>query len=161
MPRACLVCQHPKRAELEEALVSGVPHTELARQFGVSRWSVDRHRDAHLPHIPPEFVTEQAEAVRKAMSLGVKLAWIERQAILVFRKALKAGKFRDAIAALRLLSDQLPYEAKLAGEMPPDSPDLGAAVFVLLERIAESRPEIRPILAEGLCPARARHSRRG
>lgn len=47
MPR-CSICIHPNRAEIDKALIAGMPHRRIAVQFGASATSLRRHRDAHL-----------------------------------------------------------------------------------------------------------------
>lgn len=43
MTTRCRVCTHPRRAEIEGALRSGVSTRQVAVRFGVSRSSLDRH----------------------------------------------------------------------------------------------------------------------
>lgn len=43
MPRACSVCTHPKRGEIDGALTRGVPYRGVASQYGAGRSSVERH----------------------------------------------------------------------------------------------------------------------
>lgn len=49
MPRKCSVCVHPERAEIEAAIVGQIAYRDIARQWGVSKDAVGRHRKAHLP----------------------------------------------------------------------------------------------------------------
>jgi len=44
----CHVCSHPERGRLEMLAVSGVAHVHLAKQFSLSRHSIDRHLIRHL-----------------------------------------------------------------------------------------------------------------
>src|SRR4051812_3064907 len=46
----CTVCSHPKRAEIDRALVEGEPDTKVSASFRkLSDDAVRRHREAHLP----------------------------------------------------------------------------------------------------------------
>src|SRR5438132_13901144 len=50
MPRICTVCAHLKRAEIDERLALQVVNVaQVARDYGLDRKSVARHRDQHLP----------------------------------------------------------------------------------------------------------------
>jgi hypothetical protein len=48
MPRTCTICRHPKRAEINQALVAGVAFRIIAKHFETSWQAVRRHKD-HLP----------------------------------------------------------------------------------------------------------------
>jgi hypothetical protein len=48
MPRACTVCTHPKRAEIEGGIVAGESARALGTLWHVSRMAIARHADAHL-----------------------------------------------------------------------------------------------------------------
>jgi len=48
MPRACTICSHEQRPEIEEALVTGYGSLQmLAKRYGVSRGALSRHK-AHI-----------------------------------------------------------------------------------------------------------------
>lgn len=49
MPRVCTICTHPSRADIDRALVADDSLRDIARQFGVSRSALERHKAAHLP----------------------------------------------------------------------------------------------------------------
>ena len=47
--RQCQVCAHPKRVEVELALVRGVPVRAIAQKIGVNFHAVYRHKRKHMP----------------------------------------------------------------------------------------------------------------
>lgn len=49
MGMVCKVCRHPKRAEIENARVSGATQQEIVGRFGVTKGGVDRHFAKCLP----------------------------------------------------------------------------------------------------------------
>ena len=49
MPRPCQVCRHDERARIELALAQGIAQKHVAGRFGVSMYSVHRHRKTHMP----------------------------------------------------------------------------------------------------------------
>lgn len=46
--RPCTICNHARRAEIEEALGRGLPFRKVAERFGVSTTSAHRHKRDHL-----------------------------------------------------------------------------------------------------------------
>ena len=45
----CTICNHPRRLEIDTALVAGESYRAIARQYGVSREAVGRHkRNGHI-----------------------------------------------------------------------------------------------------------------
>ena len=49
MPRPCAVCDHPERDSIDAAIVAGQSIRGIARRYGVSKDSVSRHAQNHLP----------------------------------------------------------------------------------------------------------------
>jgi hypothetical protein len=54
MPRRCTVCDHPRRHNIDEALVTGAPYQSVAKRFSLSGSAVYRPKTAHLPAHPPK-----------------------------------------------------------------------------------------------------------
>ena len=48
MPRPCTICSHPKRDEINRALLERLPYRTVAKHFEASPAAVFRHRQ-HLP----------------------------------------------------------------------------------------------------------------
>jgi hypothetical protein len=44
MPRTCTVCTHPKRLQIERAMVAGTSLRNIAGRFGPSKTAITRHR---------------------------------------------------------------------------------------------------------------------
>lgn len=49
MAQPCSICTHPRRQEIDTAIVSHQSNRAIARQFDVSKDAVARHRKDHLP----------------------------------------------------------------------------------------------------------------
>ncbi len=49
MPRACTVCTHPKRDEIDRAIVAGEPNRRIASHHDVTERAVRNHKAGHLP----------------------------------------------------------------------------------------------------------------
>lgn len=71
----CLTCQHPKRAEIDARLArraeSGESISEIARSFGLSRDTVDRHGKIHLPGPLAVVAARHAELADETRELDV------------------------------------------------------------------------------------------
>jgi hypothetical protein len=48
MARQCSICHHPKRSEIDRALIGGDPQMEIAREYGVSQAALSRHLHRYL-----------------------------------------------------------------------------------------------------------------
>jgi DNA-binding transcriptional ArsR family regulator len=60
----CTICQHPKREEIEDALVRRVPMRRIARRYGVSKSAVGRHIRSHVAEKLLEMMRQRVEAQR-------------------------------------------------------------------------------------------------
>ena len=61
MYRPCAVCAHARRFEIDWRLARPVVNvTQIAEEFGVSRYSVQSHRERHLTACLPTFQSWQA-----------------------------------------------------------------------------------------------------
>ena len=49
MAQLCSICIHPRRQEIDTAIVTRQSNRSIARQFDVSKDAVARHRKDHLP----------------------------------------------------------------------------------------------------------------
>lgn len=67
MPRRCHTCAHPDRAAIDRALAAREPLGPLAARYGLSRSSLARHAEAHIP----EAVARAVVAVGNAAALDI------------------------------------------------------------------------------------------
>ena len=51
MPRKCSICLHPKRAEIERAMIDSEAYRSIALRFSASESAVYRHLKDHLPGV--------------------------------------------------------------------------------------------------------------
>lgn len=55
MGRTCKVCDHPKVGEINRHIImSDITQAEIAKRYGVSEWSISRHKTNHLGPILEE-----------------------------------------------------------------------------------------------------------
>jgi Family of unknown function (DUF5681) len=64
MPRACSICNHEQREEIEKAIVAGMSYRNVAERFGTSATAVFRHKShedsapenrGDISHVPENF----------------------------------------------------------------------------------------------------------
>lgn len=59
MPRTCSVCAHPKRADIDKALVANEPLRNVAKRYGTSATALHRHKRDHLAELLAQAVEVQ------------------------------------------------------------------------------------------------------
>ncbi len=115
MPRSCTVCVHPRREEIDRALVAGASNRSVASLYDVSEAAVRRHKANHLPArmVMAEKATEAAEADNLLDQAGD----LQRRALAILDRAEEAGELRTALSAIREARGNLELLAKLLGEL--------------------------------------------
>lgn len=155
MPRRCTICTHPRREEIDRALVEGEAFRNIAQHFGVSPYSLHRHRT----HI--QDAIQQASAAR-AVEVGVsvldRIRELNREARSLLEEARSKGRYAAAVQAIGAATRLLELEAKLLGELDERpsvqvalvaSPEWARLRAVVLEALAPY-PEARAALVERL-----------
>ena len=115
MPRSCTVCEHPKRVEVDRALVGGASNRSVASLRDVSEAAVRRHKGNHLP--AKLVMAEKAVEMAEANSLLDQLGDLQRRVLAILDKAEEAGELRTALSAIREARGNLELLAKLLGEL--------------------------------------------
>lgn len=102
MPRRCLVCDHPEKEAIDQALLLGkLPITAIAATYQLPRKSIARHRDKHLPETLA--LAEQANRVAQADDLLGQVQGLRLEAHAIKDSALKDGEYRTALYGIREL----------------------------------------------------------
>ena len=142
MPRKCSICSHPDVEGINEALVVGETLRDIAGRFGISKSSLARHKDAHLPaHLAK---AQDAEEAAQADDLLSQIEDLRGQAQVIKDKAEKAGDLRTALQGIRELVRIVELLAKLRGEL-----DERPQINVLL---SPQWVEVRAVLLQALSP---------
>jgi len=121
----CRICSHPERGRIELLGVSGASHVVLARQFKVSRYSVDRHLARHVSQerraqlvAGPLKLHELAEKAAEAgLSLLDYLQLVRGSLTHLFLAAGEAGDRNGAASLAGRLVQVLRLQAELTGEI--------------------------------------------
>ncbi len=115
MPRTCTICRHSKRDEIDVALVERRPFRSIADQFGVSKTSLIRHHDDHLPAALVE--AKAAADVAHADTILAQVQNLRDRAIKILDLVEMDKDWRVAIAAIREARGCVELLGKLAGEL--------------------------------------------
>ena len=116
MPRTCSVCADSRRAEVDQALVSGVAVDELSRRYPpLSATSIRRHRAEHLPATLAK--AHEAGEVARAGDLLGQVRQLRGKAISILLQAERAGDLRTALMGVREARACVELLAEMEGEL--------------------------------------------
>jgi hypothetical protein len=115
MPRSCTLCEHPRREEMDKALVKDSSNLSISSLFGVSESAVRRHKANHLP--AKLVMAQAAEEVARADDLLSQVKNLQDRALAILDAAEEAGELRTALGAIREARGNLELLAKLLGEL--------------------------------------------
>lgn len=173
MGRPCVTCTHPKRYEIEKALVEGVPYRKLTKKYGPSSASLSRHRNDHLPaHLAKAHEAEKTKRVtkledhqaalaeqdtRQALDVVQQLRAINSACLEVLQKSRSDGKDSMSLKAVDRIHRQIELQAKLLGELQEQGPQVNVLVApewhhirVNVLQALNPYPEARQAVAEVL-----------
>ncbi len=115
MPRSCTVCEHPKREEIDRALVGETSNLSVSSLFGVSESAVRRHKANHLP--ARLVMAEKAAEVAQADALLEEVRELQARTLAILEAAEETKQHRTALSAIREARSNLELLAKLLGEL--------------------------------------------
>jgi hypothetical protein len=111
--RACSVCSRSDRDEIEHAAVSGGSLRDIAGRYGLSKSSLSRHLEAHLP--ATTIVRAQEADQDRAAGLRERLEDLYTRAEAILKDAEATGRHNVSLASIRELRGILEFASKLAG----------------------------------------------
>ena len=111
MPPTCTVCAHERRQEIERALLGSEPLRSIAGRFRVTRQSLARHRDNHMPAALVK--AREAEEIADADNLLAQVQRLHERTLAILHTAEQRGEKRVALAAIREARANLELVAKL------------------------------------------------
>ena len=98
MPRTCLACASPERAEIEKALVAGEPLRNIAKRVSISPAGLLRHKN-HVAQVIAKAGERHEE--RLGDNLLDEMRRVQRKAWELLAKTESQGDHRASIVALR------------------------------------------------------------
>lgn len=115
MPRTCTVCNHPKRSEIDEALLCSDSLRNIAERFGTSITALHRHKAEHLPAhlVKAKAATEVLDADRLVQHLEL----LRQETLDVLAAAKKSKEWGTMLKAVARAEMQLRLAAELLGAL--------------------------------------------
>ncbi len=116
MPRVCTLCSHPKRNEIDKALLNDEPNQRIATAYKVTESAVRRHKAAR--HVALRMVkAQEREDVRHAIDVVMQLKAINGATLAVLKEARDDKNGDLALKAVDRIQRQLELQSKLLGEL--------------------------------------------
>ncbi len=115
IPR-CKICSHPRRSEIDAAIVSNTGMVETANLFGVSRFALNRHR-CHVIELRAK--SKENKDASKSEIILANVMELEDETRDLLAKAKRANDRKMMLAAIDRLTGLLEFRAKLAGMVNP------------------------------------------
>ena len=154
MSRRCTICGHKEREAIDQALVARQPFRTIADRFGVTKTSLIRHSDDHIPAA----LVKAKDAAEEAHgdNLLAQVCDLRDKALGILRKAEAADDLRTAVAAIREARGNVELLGKLAGQLQ-DAPIINiftsvewqavqGAILAALEPHADARMAVATAL---------------
>ncbi len=153
MGRQCTVCAHKDLEEINKLLLCSDSYRDLARQFGLSKDALARHKESH---IPTELLkSNDIQEIAKADVLLVQLEEIREKTLSLLDKAEQAADTRvygAPVAYLREVREQIKLLAELEGRLAaqpqitivnsPQWVELRTLIITALEPYPEAREAV-------------------
>ena len=161
MPLTCSVCRHPNLADIDSAILRRESLRDIARQFGLSKDAVARHK-AHLPATLVK--AQEAQEVARADSL---LAQVCRQEALFDELDQTAKEIQETAAGEQdrrgvldavgvrgnLAHKRRPYmelRGRMTGELPDSQGSITTAEIIInVLSVPRCCPQEAPEAIEG------------
>jgi hypothetical protein len=150
MSRPCSVCAHPRRAEIDRALVKEVAERTLAKEFSLSRSAINRHKItcAGLAKVgTKEFRESRHEISRGTVALSLlpsrdqladMYANLGQRIDVIVEAVAKQNSLTVALNGLGQLRQTWDSVSRLAGHTHPQPPQVNVNVSISAETIAAS-----------------------
>src|ERR1700694_3307057 len=122
MPQTCTICKSPDRAAIEASLVAGTSLRNIAKQFSVGAFSVQRHKEHCMqPALADAIRTQDKQAAFSALD---EMAWMRQQAKAIYADVWPDASVKDrvkdhriALQSLGELRKQTELYSELTGEL--------------------------------------------
>lgn len=115
MPPLCTICTHPKRKEVEKAIVAGESSRSIAKRFGSSSAAVLRHKNNHIAeHLEK---AQEVKEVAQADSLLEEISNLRSRVVTVLDETERVRDWQTFLKAHKELRSYLELFAKLEGRL--------------------------------------------
>lgn len=119
MTTRCGACLHRQSGAIDAAIRAGEPATRIARAYGLSRYVVGRHRDAHLGPVAMVSPTSASFVDPDTSVEALDRRLVALQSILTdaVDQAVRTGKTSALLGASRELRATIESVARLRGQL--------------------------------------------
>lgn len=114
MGRACTICSHEQRVELDRDIIAGLPYRDIAGRFAVSKSAVERHAGEHLAAAIARAADLQPVDAGKLIA---ELRVLRETTIGILEEARQETNHAVALRAIERLEKQTELVGRLAGEL--------------------------------------------
>lgn len=115
MSRACTICQHEKRAEIDRALVDpGSTIRNISRRFAISHHALGRHKKRHISAVVAVALDKHDEAL--GIDILAECDHLRNAALQILDQAIKDKHGRTALGAIREAREMLKMQGAMLFE---------------------------------------------
>ena len=102
MTRTCTVCNHKDIEEINKLLLCSGSYRDIARQFGLSKDAISRHKESHIPEL-----LSKSNDIKEIVSADSLLIKVEEEANFVREMRVLAAADGDIELALKAVDRAL------------------------------------------------------
>ena len=111
----CKTCNHPKVDEIDKRFVEGEPIRRIAKRYGLSASSVQRHTRAHIPRKLE--LSQLSKEIASADNLASNIKSVENELCNVVRELGIEGNLMGVIRGLSELRRTFESRAKITASL--------------------------------------------
>lgn len=141
MPRTCTICNHEKRAEIDQALVNNEPLRNIAERYGTTPQTLLRHKKSHLSKAIVQ--AKQAETIIQADKLLDEMSRIIRDTRDIYDRARKNHDDELALKAVKEMRENNKLLLIAQGDIP-------AGPVITVEVVSERENLLLEIIMEAI-----------
>jgi len=161
MSRSCKTCSHPRRSEIELAVLNNEPYRSIGARFGLNHVSIVRHvQNGHIAAVLVE--ATELRKVAYSEDLLEKLMYLQHEALKILSEAKnpKEGNplLNTALNAIGKVNRLLETQAKLAGQLKEFEINISAnphwiaikqQIFATLRTFPDARDAVLEAIGNG------------
>ncbi len=132
MPRTCTICTHPKRAEIDAALIRSDSLRSIVERCSVTMGSLVRHSQKHLAQTIA--VAKKERDIEIGENLIGQARSLHARALGILERAEAAGQLDTALRAIREVRGILELLGKLDGQLADRGPTVQRIEVVYVDK---------------------------
>ena len=118
MGRTCTVCSHKDLDEINRLLLCSDSYRDIARQFGLSKDALARHKESHIPELLSKSsdLKAEVESIQGNQTLA-EVRELKVKALDILAEAQEAGDLKTALMGIREARSCLELCMKAEGQI--------------------------------------------